>query len=55
MEELLVDGPGADLSPVEVQVDGKDTKLTPFKTLISKWVKRTQNKFLSRPHFERFF
>ena len=33
MEEFLVDGPEAELSPIAVQVDGKDTNLTPFKTL----------------------
>ena len=34
MGEFLVDGPEADLSTTAVHVDGKDTNLTPFKTLI---------------------
>ena len=33
MGEFLVDGPEAELRPAVVQVDRKDTNLTPFKTL----------------------
>ena len=32
MVRFLVDGRAADLSTTAVQVDGKDTNLTPFKT-----------------------
>ena len=34
MGEFLIDGQEADLNTTAVHVDGKDTNLTPFKTLI---------------------